>query len=281
MYGYAGPVGAIRLIYDESLREFKKLGWWGELNLEDTRKIMQGRWRYCLQGNMLYLPEDQALLTENHRLCWGRIRIEEFEEEKWLRELGDSVFDKELTVDPLDYHRQYTGIGFGACYSKRHSEEPGGRRGMRELISQSIVDSIAKDPDVLLDLSKRDFEKLMGELFARMGFEVDLYRASKDGGVDFLAVAPGRVDPIITAVQCKHPDRPVGGKKAHSMPVATVREIYGVAKANDLAGAVAITSAKYSYDAKTFAELKPEEIQLADRDDILEWIRQYRWNTNE
>jgi hypothetical protein len=229
----------------------------------------------------LYLPEDQTLLTKNHRLCWGRIRIEEFHEEAWLRELGGNVFDRHITVNPLDYHRRYTGIGFGACYSKRHSEEASGRHAVRELISQSIIDSVAEDPDVLLDLSKRDFEKLMAELFARMGFDVDLYRASKDDGIDFLAIDPGKGDPIVTAVQCKHPDRPVGDRKATSMPVATVREIYGVAKAHDLAGALAITSAKYSSDAKSFAELKPEEIQLAGRDDILGWISRYRWNKDE
>jgi hypothetical protein len=274
-------MGSLRLIYDETLRQFKKLGWWGELNLEGTRKFMQNRWRYCLQGNTLYLPEDQTLMTENHRLCWGRIRMEEFEDEPWLRELGDSVFDKHITVDPLDYHKQFTGIGFGACYSKRHSEETDGRKPMRELISQSIIDSVARDPDVLLDLSKRDFEKLMAELFARMGFEVDLYRASKDGGIDFLAVDPGEVDPIIIAAQCKHPDRPVGDKKPTSLPVTTVREIYGVAKANDLAGAIAITSTRYSPEAKSFADLKPEEISLADREDILAWVRRYRWNKGE
>ncbi|MGH9672679.1 MAG: hypothetical protein ACRD44_05810 [Bryobacteraceae bacterium] len=38
-------MGAIRLIYDETLRQFKTLGWAGQLNLEGTRKFMQGRWR--------------------------------------------------------------------------------------------------------------------------------------------------------------------------------------------------------------------------------------------
>jgi hypothetical protein len=65
------------------------------------------------------------------------------------------------------------------------------------------------------------------------------------------------------------------------MPVATVREIYGVAKANDLDGALAITSATYSSEAKKFRELKPAEINVADRDEILGWVRRYRWNKDE
>ena len=274
-------MGALRLIYDETSRQFRRLGWWGELNLEGTRKKMQSRWRYCLQGNTFYLPQDEQILKENHRLCWGRIRFEEFEEEPWLQELGESIFDKAISVDPLDYHKQYTGIGFGSCYSKRHSEEAEGREPLSELISQSIFDAIAKDPDVLLDLSKRDFERLMAEIFARRGFDVDLYRSSKDGGIDFLAIDTDHGDPIIYAVQCKHPDRSLGKQKASTMPVATVREIYGVAKANDLDGAIAITSTNYSPAAKSFAALKPDQIRLADGADILEWVRRYRWNKDE
>ena len=274
-------MGAVRLIYDETSCQFRRLGWWGELNLEGTRKVMQGRLRYCLQGNTLYLPENERILEENHRLCWGRIRSGEFEEEQWLQELGESIFDRDISVDPLNYHKQYTGIGFGSCYSKRHSEEADGRRPLSELISQSVFDAIANDPDVLLDLSKRDFERLMAEIFARRGFDVDLYRASKDGGIDFLAVNTDQRDPLIYAVQCKHPDRPKGDAKASTMPVATVREIYGVAKASDLHGAIALTSASYSPAAKKFSDLKPDEIQVSGRDEILEWVRNYRWNEDE
>ena len=36
---------------------------------------------------------------------------------------------------------------------------------------------------------------------------MDLFRASKDGGIDFLAVHDTSSDPIVYAVQCKHPDK--------------------------------------------------------------------------
>ena len=100
----------------------------------------------------------------------------------------------------------------------------------------------------------------MAELFTRKGFHVDLYRSSKDDGIAFLRVDIEKPDPVIFCVQCKHPDMAGEGKKRRTLPVATVREIYGVAKAHDLQGCIAVTSSSYTPDAKKFADLKPEEI---------------------
>ena len=269
-------MGAVRLIYDETTNELKRLGWFGALNVGGTRKIMEGRLRYCLQGNNLYLPKDESVLKANHKLCWGRARVEEFEYHPWLNE-----FDKPLPVNPLDFHMPFTGIGFGVMYSKRHRETEEGRVAVKSFISQSVIDAIAANPEVLIGLGKTDFEALTAELFARMGFDVDLYRGSKDDGIDFLKIDTGEGDPIITCVQCKHPDKLEGGKKRRTLPVATVREIYGVAKAHDLAGCLAITSSAYTPEAKKFADLKPEEISIANAEDIITWIRQYRWNKDE
>jgi restriction endonuclease Mrr len=276
-------VGAVRLIYDETTNQLKRLGWWGELDIEGTRKMMQSQSRYCLQGNVLYLPQDDSLIDFKHRLCWGRIRSEEFFVHDWVynQETEEVNFDVTLQVNPLDFHKPVTGIGFGAVYSKRHRETEEGRVPVKQFISQSIIDEIADNPEVLLDLTKTEFEELMAELFARMGFDIDLYRSTKDGGIDFLRVDTGSGDPIIFCVQCKHPDNTSFKKKRNPLSVATIREIYGVAKANDLHGAIAITSSTYTQDAKKFADLKPEEIQIADSQNILNWIKQYRWNIDE
>lgn len=269
-------MGAVRLIYDETTNQLKRLGWAGELNVAGTRKIMQGKLRYCLQNNTLYLPEDQSIIEAGHRLCWGRVRFEEFDDHPWLKD-----FDMPLNVNPLDFHMPFTGIGFGVMYSKRHCETEEGRIPVNSFISQSIIDSVAKNPDSLEDLSKGDFEKLMAELFARQGFDVDLYRGSKDDGIDFLKIDTKLGDPIIVSVQCKHPDKAKAGRKRRPLPVATVREIYGVAKAYNLDGCIAITSSTYTAEAKKFAELKPAEITVANAKDIITWLKQFRWNKDE
>ncbi len=270
-------MGAIRLIYDETARQMKQLGWWGKLNTEETRKAMSGSLRYCLQNNTLYLPKDQSIVEKKHRLCWGRIRVEELDDLPWLAE-----FDKEVPEDPLAYHHPFTGIGFGVMYSRRHREDAAGRRPVKQFVADSLVCEIAENPEALLKVTKTEFEALIAEIFARRGFDVDLFRPSKDDGIDFLAVRnEDTAEPLIFAVQTKHPDASPVGEKRRSLPVATVREIYGVAKAWNLKGAIAVTSSVYSRDAKRFAEMKPGEIEVVDAERIVEWARRFRWNADE
>ncbi|MFC4311672.1 restriction endonuclease [Steroidobacter flavus] len=230
-----------------------------------------------MHDSMLFLPRDESILGKAHRLRWGVCPEEELRNYPWL-----TVFDEEAPQNPLEIDELSTGIGFAVRYSKRHRETAVGRVPVNSFIADGVLDAINDDPQVLLALSKVGFEELIAELFARMGFAVDLLRSTKDDGMDFMAVWDDeRSDPIVLAVQTKHPDRRSSGRKRTTLSVATVREIYGVAKAWNLAGAVAITSSAYSPEAKRFAEMKPAEISLASRQDVLEWIRRYRWNRDE
>ncbi len=267
-------MGAVRMIFDETTQQLKEVGWFGELDLDGTRQIKAGRWRYCLQDNRLYLPKDHKVIEEEDKLCWLRARSEEFTDKPWLAD-----FDTTLPIDPSTIEN--AGFGMGFHYCQRHLEVEGRREQVKELCSQQIIDAIADNPEVLDAISKNDFEALMAEIFVRMGFEVELYRGTKDEGIDFLAIQFDERDPVITCVQCKHPDNPAKGKKKRTLPVATVREIYGVAKAYNFNKCLTITSSSYSPDARKFSNKKPAEIELANREEVLNWIRKYRWNKDE
>lgn len=268
-------MGKVRLIYDETTNQFKEVGFARELNTAGTRKILQGALRYCLHGNRLFLPKDQTTISDNHRLCWGLIRSEE------LDLFPYDLFDIDLPINPLNVSTPFYGIGFGTMYSKRHYETKEGRIPVRNYISQNVIDNISENPEVLLDVNKDDFESLMAEIFARMGFDVDLYRSTKDDGIDFLATRINDKETKIFCVQCKHPDKAKNGRKRKALSVATVRELYGVAKANNLNGCLAISSSRYSNAAKKFSELKSEEIKIADEKDVINWVKKYRWEINE
>lgn len=136
-------MGTIRLIYDETSRQMKEIGWWGELNVEGTRRMMMGSLRYCLQDSMLYLPKDQSIVERKHRLCWGRIQVGEIDDLPWLVE-----FDKEVPEDPLAFHKPFTGIGFGVMYSRRHREGPDGRKPVSQFVAESLVRAIARGPAI-------------------------------------------------------------------------------------------------------------------------------------
>lgn len=272
-------MGAIWSIYNETNKIVLPIVQSQELSLAETREFLltRPRLRYCLLGNTFFHPpyevrHYQKYLDKEHRLCWVRIRSEVWQESP---ELGAHI---PLSFDLMDLEGQ--GINLGKYYAKRHLETSSRRIKTLEYCSQSLIDSIAENHEVLGDISKRDFEKLVAELFARMGFETELFRSSKDGGIDFLAIKFENGDPIIICVQCKHPDLRAN-KARRALPVTTVREIYGVAKANDSSCCIAITSGTYSPDAKAFSNKKPDEIMLADGKDVLSWVVKYRWNNDE
>lgn len=272
-------MGAVRCIFSESERCFLKAGGVYPLTLEGTRKFQASPLRYCLQNDVMYLPvgftdEDYAYTK---RICWARLRIEVIDDLEFDFGFNEPIPD-EYTLDRLDEE----GVGLGARYLKRHREQDGKRESVSSFCSDQIIKGIKENPEVLTTISKDDFEALCAELFVSRGFEVDLFRSSKDDGIDFLAFKNEDTDPILLAVQCKHPEHErKGGKGARSLPVATVREIYGVAKAYGLTGGVAITSAEYSPAAKRFADLQPNEISVHNRDDVIGWVSDYRWNEDE
>ncbi len=266
-------MGAIRMIYDETTNSLAQLGWWGRLSVEGTRKFSMGRHRYCLQGDVLYLPEDEALLNSDHRLAWLRVRVED-QDISWVKTRNEP-----LPFNPLTEFR--SDIGLGSMYSLRHAEEQGGRRPVKEFCSEALLAAVSSNPEVLDDLSKTDFERLAAELFARMGFEVDLFRESKDDGIDFLAIRSEDEAPFVLIAQCKHPDTPTDGRKRRKVGVSLMRELYGTAVWNDIPKCVMITSSEFTKGARKFAERKPEQIELANRLALLEWLKKYRWNADE
>ena len=168
----------------------------------------------------------------------------------------------------------------GNTYIKRHREEGGRFVEVEAFVNKSLFTGLQDNPETLPSVSKSDFEALCAEIFTRRGFEVDLFRGTKDGGIDFLAVKSDECDPVVFAVQCKQPDLR-GEKQRKSVGRPVVQQIYGAAKAWDLAGAVTISGSKFSLEAAHFAQNKPSEIMLYDASDILKWIEKYRWNDDE
>ena len=200
--------------------------------------------RSANEASGLFLPKGISPddITFAHRLCWARLRLDLIEELDFTFRFEERV-PEDVSFDVLEEQ----GVGFGSRYLRRHRELEGRRVPVSEFCLETLIEGIRENPEALSRVSKEDFEALCAELFVSRGFEVDLYRKTKDGGIDFLAIRGDDTDPLIFAVQCKHPDPArASGKKSRTLPVTTVREVYGVAKANDLSGAIAITSAAFA-----------------------------------
>jgi HJR/Mrr/RecB family endonuclease len=231
------------------------------------------QFRYCLGANYMYYPAVDFLLAEKLKLCWARIRGDAF------GQVQLAAWDSDITTT-YDLESLDDEIYVGNRYLKRQKEVDGRFVPVDLFCSQTLIDALAENPEALPSVSHADFEGLCAELFVRRGFKVDLFRPTKDGGIDFLALKDDTCDPLIFAVQCKQPvTRP--NKTRHAVGRPVLQQVYGAAKAWDLTGGIVISGSTYSADARSLANLKPGEMKLYSRDDLLKWITKYRWNEDE
>lgn len=262
-------MGAVRAIYDETTNEIKEMGWWGKISISGLRKITKTKLRYCLQDGTLFLPRDEDIIRNTHRMGWIRIRSEYLDSHPYLFE-----FNKKLPIIPRELYSMYD-IGNGLTYCRRFTEEGDSRVAVKELCPQKLIDEISEHPELLDDINSREFEKLIAELYARMGYEIELRRAVKDGGLDFLAITNEEKDPYIIIVECKH------YLKKNTIGVELVRTVNGVRDFNNAGHAILVTSSKFSPEAKKLSMENQHKICLQDGKEVLELIYEYRWNRGE
>ncbi|MEV0348630.1 restriction endonuclease [Nonomuraea sp. NPDC050680] len=107
-----------------------------------------------------------------------------------------------------------------------------------------IISDIDKRPN-LLDLSPKEFEAFIQNLFARMGFDTKLYQASGDGGVDCVAYDPDPIKGGKFIVQAKLYTQTV--KPTH------VRDLYGTVQHEGATKGIMITTSGYGPESYKFA----------------------------
>lgn len=135
------------------------------------------------------------------------------------------------------------------------------RKQRQALISDVRQAQNAGAPD---GMSWREFEMLVGEAYRLRGYRVtEIGGDGPDGGVD-LVLTKGSEKFF---VQCKQ-------WKAYKVGVTTVRELYGVMAAKGATGGFVVTSGRFTFDAKDFAQGR--NIELVDGPRLFAMIQQAR-----
>lgn len=114
------------------------------------------------------------------------------------------------------------------------------RRWKRRRLLAGVSASAA--PDSLNPLTWREFEMLVGEAFRVQGYSVVETGGSADGGVDVVL----RKDSEKYFVQCKQ-------RRAVTVGVPVVRELYGAMAAHGATGGFVVTSGRFTKPAVEFA----------------------------
>ncbi len=132
-------------------------------------------------------------------------------------------------------------------------------------IDDSVLRAIQKHPELLRTLDWRSFEKLLGSLLASQGFEVELQRGTKDGGVDIFAIKrDSAFGEHRYLVQAK--------RWSHRVGVEPVRELLFLQGHYRVSKGCLATTATFSSGAWSLANEYRWQLELRDFRGIQEWV---------
>jgi division/cell wall cluster transcriptional repressor MraZ len=127
-----------------------------------------------------------------------------------------------------------------------------------EVVRSDLFERMQAGPELMHQLTPRQFEEFVAELYSRQGFEVVLTPETRDGGVDLYVVEHTAYGRLLTVVDCKRlrPDRPVG--------VELVRTLLGTIKIKDASAGVIATTSRFTKDALAEGAKFPFRVGLQD-----------------
>jgi restriction system protein len=126
--------------------------------------------------------------------------------------------------------------------------------------------------ELLKQISPQQFERLIADLYERMGYQARLTAQTRDKGIDIYAKRLSGAGTESLAIQCKHyPNGVVGVEHA--------RSLYGVIQDQpSITKGVLITSGEFSKECKEFARGK--RIELFDSNYVCGLLEKYKVGGN-
>jgi restriction system protein len=115
----------------------------------------------------------------------------------------------------------------------------------------------------LMDLTPKEFEHFIQNLFNQLGFDTKQFRASGDGGIDCIAYDPTPIRGGKYVIQVKH--------YKDTVQPSAVRDLFGVVHAEGATKGILITTSGFGPSSYEFANGKP--LQLYDGTRLL-WLCQ-------
>lgn len=127
--------------------------------------------------------------------------------------------------------------------------------------------NVLNNQEEIYNLSSREFEELVAELFSQQGFDVELTPETRDGGCDVIATKSIIGIPFMLLIECKK------YAKEYPVGVSLVRSLLGVQTDRKANKAVLVTTSSFTKPARQFAERQQHLISLVDINDLMQMIR--------
>lgn len=133
--------------------------------------------------------------------------------------------------------------------------------------SLTILSRLQRKIQTLDQLGWRDFEILISELLAFDGYEIELMRGTKDGGVDVVAVKDlGETGMLKALWQAKK------NRASRKVGISTIKELSDVRNEHKASKAILVTTSFLTHDALKRVERDRYWLGKVDRNDLDAWI---------
>jgi HJR/Mrr/RecB family endonuclease len=134
-----------------------------------------------------------------------------------------------------------------------------------QFIDPEVLEALRTTPELLHALSGRTFERVLAELLSQLGYEIELQRGTKDGGVDIFAIR--RVDPL-------GPHRYLLQAKRwkHAVGVEPVRHLLFLQQHHRATKSCLVTTSRFTSGAWQLANQYAWQLELKDYQGLKEWI---------
>ena len=137
-------------------------------------------------------------------------------------------------------------------------------------INDNVLKYLSENPLAFYQLDDREFEIVMAEIYNKLGYEVELTKATRDGGKDIIIRKPEILGDFIYYVECKKnaPKRHIG--------IGIVKNLVGTISTDRVNGGILATTSYFTSDAKRFiSDNKYDyQIQMHDYDMIRKLLDQ-------
>lgn len=144
--------------------------------------------------------------------------------------------------------------------------------GIRQQVSGACanIERVLRDKEAIYDITPREFEELVAEVFSQQGYNVEITPATRDGGCDIIATKEISGIPYMILIECKK------YSARHKVDVQLVRSLLGVQSDRKANKAILVTSSLFTRDARQFAERQEHLISLVDINDLMDMMRNAR-----
>lgn len=235
------------------------------------------------------LTNEQALLFVNDYLgnCFSELNVIEdifngiskenitprILTEKIHSELKGKGIDEYFSNFKPDVHQLYTyGEGISLQHPKiivperRIIKVPIEIKNDINVITHSLLERVASNPEILYEITTRQFEELVCELFERKGYNVRLTRQTRDGGKDLIILNNSILGDLMIYAECKR------YSQKHPVNVGLVRELYGTIEADKATAGIMVTTSYFSKDARKFQEKISGRMNFIDYSELIRQI---------